>query len=74
MLKDPQFVARESIVDGAHPVFGTVKMQNAFPKLSDTPGGCAGRADLGEHTDAVLTEVTGMSAEALAGLRSRNVI
>jgi formyl-CoA transferase len=75
MLKDPQFIARDSIVEVAHPVFGTVKMQNAFPKLSDTPGGVRwpGPA-LGEHTDAVLREVAGISEESIAALRAKGVV
>lgn len=75
MLKDPQFAARESIVEVAHPVFGTVKMQNAFPRLSETPGGVRwpGPA-LGQHTDAVLRDVAGLSDEAIAGLRTKGVI
>jgi formyl-CoA transferase len=75
MLKDPQFAARQSIVEVAHPVFGTVKMQNAFPRLSETPGGVRwpGPA-LGEHTDAVLGAVAGLSAEAIAGLRAKGVV
>jgi formyl-CoA transferase len=75
MLKDPQFIARESIVEVPHPVFGTVKMQNAFPKLSDTPGGVRwpGPA-LGEHTDAVLRDVAKLSDEAIAGLRAKGVV
>ncbi len=53
-------------------MFGTVKMQNAFPKLSDTPGGVRwpGPA-LGEHTDAVLRDVAGLSDETIAGLRAK---
>jgi len=75
MLEDPQFKAREAIVEVAHPVFGQVKMQNAFPKLSATPGRVRwpGPA-LGEHTDQVLTEVVGCSAERIAALRSKGVI
>jgi len=75
MLKDPQFAARQSIVEVAHPVFGTVKMQNAFPRLSETPGGVRwpGPA-LGEHTDAVLSAVAGLSVEAIAGLRAKGVV
>ncbi|MGR4862607.1 CaiB/BaiF CoA transferase family protein [Caulobacter sp. LARHSG274] len=75
MLADPQFQARQSIVEVVHPVFGTVKMQNAFPRLSDTPGGVRwpGPA-LGEHTEAVLRKVAGLSDEAIAGLRERKVI
>jgi formyl-CoA transferase len=75
MLTDPQFEARDAIVETPHPVFGSVKMQNAFPKLSDTPGGVRwpGPA-LGEHTDKVLAERAGVSAETLATLRGRGVI
>ena len=38
MLADPQYAARDSIVTVDHPVFGKIRMQNAFPKLSETPG------------------------------------
>ena len=72
MLADPQFAAREAIVEVSHPVFGGVKMQNAFPKLADTPGGVRwpGPA-LGEHTDAVLAERAGLSPDDLKDLRGR---
>ncbi|MDP1630972.1 MAG: CaiB/BaiF CoA-transferase family protein [Caulobacter sp.] len=75
MLDDPQFIAREAIVETPHPVFGSVKMQNAFPKLSDTPGGVRwpGPA-LGEHTDAVLAARAGLSPDTLSELRDRGVI
>jgi len=75
MIADPQFLARESIVTTPHPVFGAVRMQNAFPKLTETPGGVrwAGPA-LGEHTTAVLTEVAGISAETVEALRARKVV
>jgi len=75
MLADPQFIAREAIVETQHPVFGRIRMQNAFPKLSETPGEVRwpGPA-LGEHTDAVLGEMAGLDAAALAGLRARGVI
>jgi formyl-CoA transferase len=75
MIDDPQFVARESIVTVAHPVFGQIKMQNAFPKLTDTPGGVRWPGPtLGEHTDAVLAEVVGMSVEAVAELRAKGIV
>ena len=75
MLDDPQFAARDAIVEVPHPVFGAVKMQNAFPKLTGTPGSVRwpGPA-LGEHTDAVLTEQLGMSTDEISGLRERGVI
>jgi formyl-CoA transferase len=73
MLEDPQFVARQSIVEVDHPVFGRVKMQNAFPKLSETPGSVRwpGPA-LGEHTREVL-EGLGVDASRLADLAARKV-
>lgn len=75
MLADPQFAAREAIVAVPHPVFGEVRMQNAFPKLTDTPGAVRwpGPA-LGEHTDAVLAERAGLSPDGLKDLRERGVI
>ena len=75
MLEDPQFAAREAIVTTEHPVFGPIRMQNVFPKLSETPGEVRwpGPA-LGEHTDAVLGERLGLSAERLAALKSAGVI
>jgi formyl-CoA transferase len=75
MLADPHFAARESIVEVDHPVFGSVKMQNAFPKMSDTPGGVRwpGPA-LGEHTDAVLAAVAGLTLEEIAGLRAKGLV
>ncbi|KSB89452.1 CoA-transferase [Caulobacter vibrioides] len=75
MLADPQFQARESIVTVPHPVFGQVKMQNAFPRLTATPGGVRWPGPtLGEHTEAVLTQVAGMTAEKVAELKARGVV
>jgi formyl-CoA transferase len=75
MLADPQFQARDSIVSVPHPVFGQVKMQNAFPRLTATPGGVRWPGPtLGEHTDAVLTQVAGMSAQQVAELKARGVV
>jgi formyl-CoA transferase len=75
MLEDPQFAAREAIVATDHPVFGKIRMQNAFPKLSQTPGRVRwpGPA-LGEHTEAVLKERAACSSEQLAALRAKGII
>jgi formyl-CoA transferase len=75
MLKDPQFAAREAIVTTEHPVFGPIRMQNVFPKLSRTPGRVRwpGPA-LGQHTDEVLEERAGCTPERLAELRAKGVI
>ncbi|HZZ33351.1 MAG TPA: CaiB/BaiF CoA-transferase family protein [Phenylobacterium sp.] len=75
MLEDPQFAAREAIVTTDHPVFGKIRMQNAFPKLSRTPGSVRwpGPA-LGQHTDEVLAAHAGCSPERLAELRRSGII
>ena len=75
MLDDPQFAAREAIVTTEHPVFGPIRMQNAFPKLSRTPGSVRwpGPA-LGQHTDDMLAARAGCSAEQLAELRAAGII
>ncbi len=75
MLDDPQFIAREAIVERPHPVFGSVKMQNAFPKLSETPGSVRWPGPtLGEHTDAVLSERAGVDAATLKDLHARGIV
>jgi formyl-CoA transferase len=75
MLEDPHFEAREAIVSLPHPVFGQVRMQNAFPKLSATPGKVRWPGpELGAHTVEVLQAVAGLSAEAISGLRARGVV
>lgn len=75
MLEDPQYAAREAIVTTDHPVFGKIRMQNAFPRLSETPGRVRwpGPA-LGEHTEEVLMKSAACSSEAIAALRAKGVI
>ena len=75
MLTDPQYAAREAIVETDHAVFGKVKMQNVFPKLSETPGAVRWPGPmLGEHTEAVLGERLGLGADRIAALKSAGVI
>ena len=74
MLENEQYQAREAIVELPHPVFGKVKMQNAFPKLSETPGAVRWPGpDLGQHTDEVLAE-WGVDAAQIAALRAAGVV
>ncbi|WP_304175226.1 CaiB/BaiF CoA-transferase family protein [Phenylobacterium aquaticum] len=75
MLEDPQYKAREAIIETEHPVFGMIKMQNAFPRLSETPGKVRWPGPtLGQHTDAVLGALPGVDAKRLAALRAKGVI
>ena len=75
MLEDAQFKARESIVKVMHPQYGEVAMQNAFPRLSDTPGLVRWVGpELGQHTDEILKSVLGKTDEEIAALRAADVI
>ena len=75
IFKDPQYLAREALIEVEHPIAGRMKMPAVIPRLSHSPGEVRwlGRA-LGEDTDAVLFEKLAMSREQLAGLRKRGVI
>lgn len=74
MLENEQYQAREAIVETDHPVFGKVKMQNAFPKLSETPGAVRWPGpELGQHTDEVLGEI-GLNAEQVEALWAKGVV
>ncbi|KMS56186.1 CoA transferase [Novosphingobium barchaimii LL02] len=76
MLEDPHFEARDALVEMEHPRWGTYKMQNAFPKLSDTPSSVRRRAPLevGQDNAQVYGELLGLSAEDMAGLQARQAI
>ena len=69
MLRDPQFLARGSIVQVPDPHHGTLAMQNVAPRLSRTPGSIRWTGpDLGEHTREVLGDLLGLDAAALDAL------
>jgi crotonobetainyl-CoA:carnitine CoA-transferase CaiB-like acyl-CoA transferase len=76
MLEDPHFAAREAIIDLPHPKWGSIKMQNTFPKFSETPGAVRRHApqSVGEHNAEVYGQLLGLNAGALADLSRRGVI
>ena len=76
MLDDPHFAARDAIIDLPHPRWGTLKMQNVFPKMSKTQGTVrrAAPATIGQDNDAVYAEVLGMGSAEIADLKARGVI
>jgi len=76
MLDDPHFAAREALVDVDHPRWGKVKMQNAFPKLSETPSSVrtpAPRA-VGEHNRQIFGDLLGMTQEQIGELEAKGAI
>jgi formyl-CoA transferase len=75
MLSDPQFAAREAIVEVPHPRFGAIRMQNVFPKLSATPGAVRRPAPAVPGQDnAEVYGALGITAQALDALRTEGVI
>lgn len=76
MLADPHFAARQAIVKLAHPRWGEVAMQNAFPKLSRTPGAVRSIApqSVGQDNEAVWGGLLGIGDQERAKLATEGVI
>ena len=73
-LSDPQVTARNMIEEVEHAVLGSMKVLGTPIKLSDTASSIrSAPPTLGQHTDAVLTEL-GLGVADIARLRSRSVI
>ena len=75
MLEDEHFRARDAIITMQHAVFGELKMQNVFPKLSDTPGKvkwCG--PELGQHNDEVYRDLLKIDDERLKELKQKGII
>ena len=71
---DPQYQARDMIVESTAYDGEPLTMPGFVPKLAVTPGALRERAPrLGEHTDAVLADA-GLDAERIAALRAQRVI
>lgn len=75
MLADEHIQARDSVVWLDDPKLGQIPMQNAFPRLSRSPGEIqhTGPA-LGEHTVSILQEWAKLDAEMIKTLRNDGVI
>ena len=76
MLADPHFQAREALVEVDSPRWGTFKMQNAFPRLSDTPSAVRtlAPASVGQDNDAVYRKLLGMDDAELDALEAAGAI
>jgi len=76
MLEDPHFAARQSLVDVDTPRWGTIKMQNAFPRLSDTPSTIRSPApvEIGQHNAEIYGALLGMDADEMDRLKAANAI
>jgi crotonobetainyl-CoA:carnitine CoA-transferase CaiB-like acyl-CoA transferase len=75
MIADPHFAARAAIVK-VETGKGPLRMQNAFPKFSETPSGIRAPAPavIGQDNGAVYGALLGLDAEDLRTLAERKVI
>jgi len=73
-LSQPQTVAREMVVEVEHKTLGRIPIVNRpirFDERQPTP---AAPPVLGQDTDAILKDVLGLSAEAIAALRAGGAV
>ena len=74
VLADPQIAARKMVAEVDHPTVGRARVIGSPLKLSETPASVRTAPPLlGQHTDAVLTEL-GYDSTAIADLRATGVI
>jgi formyl-CoA transferase/CoA:oxalate CoA-transferase len=70
-----QVRARGSLVESTHPVAGRLRMTGPPVRMSDTPGTVRTPAPLlGEHTEEILRNRLGMTAEDVARLKNTGII
>ncbi len=75
VLESPQVQAREMVAAVEHPALGRFRTTGIPVKLSATPGALrAAPPLLGQHTDQVLSELLGYTAEQLTAARQAGVI
>jgi crotonobetainyl-CoA:carnitine CoA-transferase CaiB-like acyl-CoA transferase len=76
MLADPHFAARDALVEVDSPRWGRFRMQNSFPKLSETPSSVRtlAPAEVGQDNARIYGEHLGMSAAELARLSEKGII
>lgn len=75
IFDDPQYQARNDIIELEDEDLGTLRMTNAFPFLSETPAKIrhAG-ARKGQHNDDILGGELGLTADEIAKLRDEGVV
>lgn len=75
IFNDPQYQARENIVEVEHPRLGSIKIPNVVPRFSETPGAIRHRApELGEHNEEIFCGQLGLSDDDLRQLKEKGVI
>ena len=67
IFRDPHFLARDLITKVMHPKLGEVRMQNAVPRFSETPGAIRSLGgEIGEHNHEIFCGELGHSEGEVA--------
>jgi crotonobetainyl-CoA:carnitine CoA-transferase CaiB-like acyl-CoA transferase len=75
LFDDPQVVANNLIAELSHSQWGRVHQTGMLTKFSATPGTIERAAPmLGEHTEEILREYLGYSADRIARLRAARIV
>lgn len=74
-LAQPQAVAREMVVETDHAALGTIRIVNRSIKFPENAQPVPEAPPvLGQHSDAILRDILGLDADAIAKLRDANVV
>ncbi|KAI9704257.1 MAG: hypothetical protein M1836_007118 [Candelina mexicana] len=74
-LSHEQVLAREMIIEVEHPKCGSIRLVNTPVKYSySRPSIRTPPPTLGQHTNEILQELTGMSEDAIKSLREKEVV
>jgi crotonobetainyl-CoA:carnitine CoA-transferase CaiB-like acyl-CoA transferase len=74
-LSQPHAVAREVVVETAHKALGPIRIVNRPIKFPGSPQPIPTAPPvLGEHTDAILSELLGLEEAAIAALRAAKTV
>jgi len=76
MIADPHYAAREALIEVETERWGTLKMQNAFPKMSGTPSSVRSPAPvrIGQHNDEIYGDLLGFSDAEMTALKDAGAI
>jgi len=75
IFRDPQFKARENLIEREHPKAGKLTVHNVVARLSETPGTVDTLGpDLGQHNEEIYAGLLALPADEIQILRGRNVI
>jgi crotonobetainyl-CoA:carnitine CoA-transferase CaiB-like acyl-CoA transferase len=75
VCSDPQVLARDMVIQLNHPTAGPIRVNGVPIKLSATPGAVKDPPPLlGQHTDTILADILGYTADQIAELRQLKAV